>query len=119
MGEGVTAYREVTAPSEIARELREAGFLGESITHHLQGSRLDKRVLEAAGFEAFASFRTNRLKYRYMACQEDGRAQLVFLLLGLMRMRGPNRVLDAKNHVIRADIGYWVITQMCHAVSPT
>ncbi|CAM9362077.1 unnamed protein product [Ectocarpus fasciculatus] len=65
VGEGVTAYREVTAPSEIARKLREAGFLGESKTHHPQGSRLDKRVLETAGFEAFASFRTNRLKYRW------------------------------------------------------
>lgn len=69
MGEGVTAYREVTSAWEIARELADAGFLGAPETNVLQGSHLDERVLEAAGFQAFASFRTNREKFRWVhAC---------------------------------------------------
>eukprot|EP00903_Cladosiphon_okamuranus_P011593 g10903.t1 len=64
MGEGVTAYREVTSAWEIAKELADSGFLGAPETNVLQGSRLDERGLEAAGFQAFASFRTNREKFR-------------------------------------------------------
>lgn len=63
-GKGVTAYKEVTLAAEIARELIAAGFLPESEAHNVQGSPLDDGVLEAAKFEVFASFRTNRSKYR-------------------------------------------------------
>lgn len=66
MGGGVTAYKEVTSAWEIARELADAGFLGAPETSVLQGSCLDERVLEAAGFQAFASFRTNREKFRWV-----------------------------------------------------
>ncbi|CAM9204419.1 unnamed protein product, partial [Hapterophycus canaliculatus] len=64
VGEGATAYREVTVASEIAAELRDAGFLPTPEACILQGSHLNDRALEAAGFEAFASFRTNREKIR-------------------------------------------------------
>lgn len=64
MGEGVTAYKEVTLASEIARELMEAGFLGAPETNGSQGPCLDDLVLENAGFHSFASFRTNREKFR-------------------------------------------------------
>ena len=64
MGEGVTAYKEVTLASEIARELMEAGFLGAPETNGSQGTCLDDLVLENAGFHSFASFRTNREKFR-------------------------------------------------------
>lgn len=79
MGEGVTAYREFTFAPEIARELTEAGFLGAPDSNRPQGLCLDERVLEAAGFHSFASFRTNREKFRCVACvlfknQESGRS---------------------------------------------
>eukprot|EP00752_Nemacystus_decipiens_P010512 g9362.t1 len=64
MGEGVTAYREITSAWEIARDLEDAGFLGAPGTNILHGSSLDERRLIAAGFQAFASFRTNREKFR-------------------------------------------------------
>ena len=64
MGEGVTAYREVTSAWEIARELADAGFLGAPETKTVRESCLDERVLEAAGFQTFAAFRTNREKFR-------------------------------------------------------
>lgn len=60
--EGVTAYREVTSISEIAKELEAAGFLGASEAGSLP--QLGGSALSAAGFEVFASFRTNRSKYR-------------------------------------------------------
>ena len=66
MGEGVTAYREITSAWQIARELTDAGFLGEPETNILQGSCLDERALKDAGFQAFASFRTNREKIRWV-----------------------------------------------------
>lgn len=69
VGEEATAYREVTLASEIARELVLAGFINASEAGDIGGMCLDEGVLEAAGFEAFASFRTNREKYRYIrAC---------------------------------------------------
>lgn len=69
MGEGVTAYREITSAWQIARELADAGFLGEPETNILKGSCLDERALKDAGFQAFASFRTNREKIRWVrAC---------------------------------------------------
>lgn len=64
-GRGTTAYREITLASEIVRELELAGFLGAFESHGGPiRSLLDESVLKAAGFEAFASFRTNRAKYR-------------------------------------------------------
>lgn len=67
-GKGVTAYREVTLPQDIARELTAAGLLRTSTAaQDLQGlgrAALDEGVLEEAGFEAFGCFRTNRVKYR-------------------------------------------------------
>lgn len=63
-GKGVTAYKEVTLASEIMRELKLAGFLGAPESHVGSGSSLDESMLKAAGFEVFASFRTNRAKYR-------------------------------------------------------
>lgn len=65
VGDEATAYREVTLASEIARELLLAGFLGASEALDIEGLCLDEGLLEAAGFEAFATFRTNREKYRY------------------------------------------------------
>lgn len=62
-GQGTTAYREVTRASEIAEELTTAGLLGATGGSSIASS-LDERMLEAAGFEVFASFRTNRTKYR-------------------------------------------------------
>ncbi|CAM9218050.1 unnamed protein product [Scytosiphon promiscuus] len=62
VGEGATAYREVTVASAIATELREAGFLGTPEAPALQELHLNEQALEAAEFEAFASFRTNREK---------------------------------------------------------
>lgn len=58
------AYREVSSAREIAQELRTSGFLGVADSCDGTGESLDEKVLEAAGFEAFASFRTNRKKYR-------------------------------------------------------
>lgn len=70
VGEGATAYREVTLASEITRELIKGGFLGASEATILQGSCLDERMLEGAGFQTFASFRTNREKFRCVcACE--------------------------------------------------
>lgn len=66
MGEGVTAYREITLAWEIVGELADAGFLGAQETNNPRGSCLDERVLKAAGFQAFASFRTNRAKFRWV-----------------------------------------------------
>ena len=66
MGEGVTAYREITSAREIARELADAGFLGAPETNTSHDTCLDEQVLEAAGFQAFASFRTNREKFRWV-----------------------------------------------------
>ncbi|CAM9525562.1 unnamed protein product, partial [Laminaria digitata] len=63
VGDEATAYREVTLASEIARELLLAGFLGASEALDIEGLCLDEGLLEAAGFEAFATFRTNRKKY--------------------------------------------------------
>ena len=65
VGGEATAYREVTLASEIARELALAGFIGVSGTGDIGEVCLDEGLLEAAGLEAFASFRTNREKYRY------------------------------------------------------
>lgn len=65
VGEGATAYKEITLASEIARELLVAGFLSASEARNIEGLCLGEGMLEAAGFEAFASFRTNREKYRY------------------------------------------------------
>ena len=64
VGEEATAYKEITLASEIARELQVAGFLSASEARDIDTLCLDEGVLEAAGFEAFASFRTNREKYR-------------------------------------------------------
>lgn len=63
-GEGVTAYREVTLASEIVRELKVAKFLESSDRDDLRAAWLNEAELEAAGFEVFACFRTNRAKYR-------------------------------------------------------
>eukprot|EP00904_Undaria_pinnatifida_P010181 jgi/Undpi1/6293/HiC_scaffold_20.g08777.m2 len=63
VGEEATAYKEITLASEIARELQVAGFLSASEARDIDTLCLDEGVLEAAGFEAFASFRTNREKY--------------------------------------------------------
>lgn len=62
-GQETTAYREVTLPSEIVEELTRAGFL-RPMASISKAFFLDARVLKAAGFEVFASFRTNRTKYR-------------------------------------------------------
>lgn len=70
MGEGATAYREVIVATKIATELREAGFLGTPEAPTLQGSHLNEQALEAAGFEIFASFRTNREKIRCVHTKE-------------------------------------------------
>lgn len=71
------AYREVTVAAEIARELQLAGLLGGEDSTSLMGSSLNEGTLEAAGFKAFASYRTNRIKYRYVAVLFDE----LFLLL--------------------------------------
>lgn len=62
---GAEAYWEVTADGDIAKELKTLEFPGLSDSSSSSGQPLDDRVLEAAGFETFASFRTNRIKYRY------------------------------------------------------
>lgn len=60
----MTAYREVSSSAEIARELKVAGFVIDPEGSTPSAFSLDERSLDTAGFEAFASFRTNRIKYR-------------------------------------------------------
>ncbi len=85
MGEGVTAYREVTFAPEIAKELTEAGFLGAPDSNGPQGLCLNERVLEAAGFHSFASFRTNRAKFRCVACVSSETTRLLLAKTGIAR----------------------------------
>lgn len=55
---GAEAYREVTSAQEIARELTGAGFFS------IERVLVDDAVLKAEGFAPFASFRTNRTKFK-------------------------------------------------------
>lgn len=68
-GNGFTAYREITLASEIAEVLKAAGFLGDE---KVANGEINERMLEGAGFRIFASFRTNRTKYRYADTFYDG-----------------------------------------------
>lgn len=73
-GNGVTAYREITLASQIAEELKAAGFLGSGVKESavVSTDEVNERMLEGAGFRMFASFRTNRTKYRYADTFYDG-----------------------------------------------
>ena len=63
----ITAFKEITHASEIVGELKAAGLLG-SQEDKASANGVDEKMLlnliEAAGFTMFASFRTNRTKYR-------------------------------------------------------